>query len=57
MPKRYLPLLLIPVALLALYFGWRTFLADETPAGPLPYPGAGSPLNTSFRDAIAYPSS
>lgn len=35
MPKRYLPLLLIPVALLALYFGWRTFLADGDSGRPL----------------------
>lgn len=28
MSKQYLPLLLIPVALLAAYLGWRVFLAD-----------------------------
>ncbi len=28
MSKQYLPLLLIPVALLAIFLGWRVFLAD-----------------------------
>jgi hypothetical protein len=32
MSKQYLPLLLIPLALLAVYLGWRVFLADTDPS-------------------------